>query len=902
MLRLIVRQFFMIAFAVFLILSSCSDWGSDGSQDVIGSIIDTLVDNSEHPVEVAIPGTLTIQIPTGTIPDGSKLSIKEIDAAYYPADSLHQIQKVYDIKIGKITEFDTVITITLNYDPALLEDSPVKNRLGAAYYSTDLKRWLEFKDVTCDSVLCTVTFKTKHLTHVTFYEFCTNGGLPFKFESKHFRIYYALSGTKKVPDNAGYKSEPDSWNTVSGGYEPPYYITDLAHWLEETYTAFASTAIGFEVPTSIVNVYVTPLKGSEGEFGSVAGCIYINNSVEVAAEVNDKFNQAGWLKMTAAHEFLHYTQDYYYAVNWKPNLWWLEATATLADRIVWSEQTMYESEAYAKKQSDDYGNLLHYALSRSWEDCNKYNWYQAGCFLYYLGYRRSGARLDIPQLIRKGGTSEGNYLTILDNEIISILGTDVGREYQDYVTYLYEGHDPNFALEWTSVYNENNKTEIDGYLYKSKPSKKITAVIPHLSTRIIKIRNADSDAKQVVINFNSLPEKVIGSLYKPQEGAMVFESSLWKGTTHLFNLPLKTFKDILLINASAENDAYVDLDLALGILAIEPALIENAELLVGYQFKAVVDKSAPAGIKYFWKILPDNKSFENTTGVLDYRFDNVGIYTIELTIFSQDNTILGKAESEVRVLPTITEITPSNPKPGDEVEITGLNFGSDESRGSVSFNGVTATEITDWGMWSIKAIVPNNAQSGDVVVTVDDIESNGFSLEIGVLEKTTIAFTKVDDWILGAQGNTITISFSADIMATAGAGLISVAEYFEVVQYGTDTTHYHELAVKVHSGTIGAKMSQMSVSFSGPQTTEITEGQYSINRFLGWDSLEVSGIGKNYKVKGNSASMIPIGTETLKFPSSIYCDYRRFDQWYSATQDKVLQEYSHHVYVIRFEL
>jgi len=896
--RIIFTWFSFLSFVSLTSFQDCSDSAPIASEDVLSTVIDTLVDNSQNPVQVTIPGMLDISIPVGTVPDGSKLSIKEMDASYYPTDDLHEIQKVYDIKIGTTTEFENEITITLNYDPTLLESSPVMGRLGAAYYNKDLKRWLEFKDVTFDSVLYTVSFKTNHLTHVTFYEFCTNGRLPFKFESKHFTIYYALSGTKKVPDNDAYKTEAASWNIVSSGYVP-YYITDLSHWLEEAYDKFSSNSVGFTVPTSPVNVYVTSLSGSEGEFGSVAGCIYISNSVQVSSVVNNIFTQAGWLKMTAAHELLHYIQDYYFLMNWSPNQWWLEATATQADRIIWDDQTMYESEAYTKIKSNKYGSALHYALSKSWNDCNAENWYQAGCFLYYLAHYRNGSKLDVPELIKKGG---GNYLTILNDAIISTLESDVSKEYRDYVTYLYEAGNQNFALEWSSVYTEDHKTEINGYLRKLSPSKRILEKIPPLSTRIIKLKNVNSDAKQVMISINSLSAEAICSIYQPVAGNMVFETSGEKGDSLYlnFDLPKIRFKDILIINTSSENVAYLDINFALGSVGIEPASIEDAQLLGKYQFKAVFNETVPAGVKYIWKVLPDNLSFENTTGVFEYIFMNVGIYQIELTMLSKDLNILGKSVCEVKVLPTITGIDKSEIKPGDEIEISGMNFGSDASEGSVYFNGVEATEIISWGMWSIKVKVPDNAQSGDLIVTVNGTESNSYPIEIGVLEKVTIQFSKVDNEILGVSGNTITISFEAEIMAPVGAGLNSVDEYFGVGRYGSDTTLYHELEVKVNSGTIGSKLVRLSVSFSGPTTTEIIEGEHNIDRFLGWDSLEVIGFGDEYKVKGSSTTITPSATESLKFPHYISCDYRRFEQWYSATQGKEVQEYSYHKYVIQF--
>lgn len=699
------------------------------------NLIDTTVNNSKNPVQLKISGQLSISIPANTVPDGSKVTVNEKSSTDYPTDNLHKIQKVYDIQISGANVFTNDLTITLNYDPKLLDAGGVKGRLGAAYYDTGLKRWFSFKDVTSDSVLHTVTFKTNHLTHVSFYEFSTNGGLPFKFESSHFTIYYALSGTGKVPDNSSYKAAADSWNNVPGHYDP-YYITDLSHWLEDAYEKFASSSVGLKVPTSMVYVYVKPLSGSEGEFGSISGNIYINNNVQVSPELTNLINQPMSLRMTAAHELLHYIQDYYYVMNNAYNQWWLEATATQADRIVWSNMSYYESLGYSKINSKNYGNALHYALSKSWDNNNSESWYAAGCFLSYMANYRSGNKLNIPKVLIKGGnnTEVSYFRTILNNEIKSSLGSDIGKEFQDYVTYLYEAGNTNFNLNWSSVYSPDNKTEIDGNLSKAKPTKKITESIPYLSARIIKLKNTDSDAKNVLISINSLPVETSFAIYKRQGTKMVYETPGQKGSALILDLPVKEFKDLLLINTSNESSATVDVDISFGALTIDPASISKGLLNQKYQFKAVYNGTIPTGVKYIWKVLPDNVSAENTTGIFEYTFTKPGSYTIELTMFDKDNKLLDKSSSSVSIAPSISYLDPSKGKPGDHVIIYGSNFGTNSSLGSVTFGGVKATEINLWTNTFVNATVPASAVTGDIIVTVNNVASNGMPFEVQKLD------------------------------------------------------------------------------------------------------------------------------------------------------------------------
>ena len=74
------------------------------------------------------------------------------------------------------------------------------------------------------------------------------------------------------------------------------------------------------------------------------------------------------LRSTAAHEYLHFIQDYYYVMNNASiGQWWLEALATQADRLVWGDKLVYcESEIYS---IESFATLIE-NLSKSWDDCN----------------------------------------------------------------------------------------------------------------------------------------------------------------------------------------------------------------------------------------------------------------------------------------------------------------------------------------------------------------------------------------------------------------------------------------------------------------------------------------------------------------------------------------------------
>jgi len=78
---------------------------------------------------------------------------------------------------------------------------------------------------------------------------------------------------------------------------------------------------------------------------------------------------------------------------------------------------------------------------------------------------------------------------------------------------------------------------------------------------------------------------------------------------------------------------------------------------------------------------------------------------------------------------TIASLSQSSGPVGASVTITGTNFGPSQGSSTVLFNNVSAT-TTSWGQTSIIAVVPNGATTGNVVVTVGGIPSNGVNFAV----------------------------------------------------------------------------------------------------------------------------------------------------------------------------
>jgi RHS repeat-associated protein len=100
--------------------------------------------------------------------------------------------------------------------------------------------------------------------------------------------------------------------------------------------------------------------------------------------------------------------------------------------------------------------------------------------------------------------------------------------------------------------------------------------------------------------------------------------------------------------------------------------------------------------------------------------------------------------------PTITSLSVTSGPVGTAVTVNGSNFGSNQGNSTVKFNGTTAS-VTSWGSSTIKVTVPSAATTGNVVVTVSGVASNGKNF-IVTPYITSLSITS------GAVGATVTIT------------------------------------------------------------------------------------------------------------------------------------------------
>jgi hypothetical protein len=99
--------------------------------------------------------------------------------------------------------------------------------------------------------------------------------------------------------------------------------------------------------------------------------------------------------------------------------------------------------------------------------------------------------------------------------------------------------------------------------------------------------------------------------------------------------------------------------------------------------------------------------------------------------------------------PSISELEPTSGPPTSEVTISGSNFGENQGRSTISFDGVPAT-VTDWGPNTIVAKVPLGGMLGevDVVVTLSGVDSNSETFTVTAPELDHITVTPATPYVL----------------------------------------------------------------------------------------------------------------------------------------------------------
>ena len=120
----------------------------------------------------------------------------------------------------------------------------------------------------------------------------------------------------------------------------------------------------------------------------------------------------------------------------------------------------------------------------------------------------------------------------------------------------------------------------------------------------------------------------------------------------------------------------------------------------------------------------------------------------------------------VGTMPVIFSLSQVTGIVGTSLTITGVNFGVAQGTSTVTFNGTSAA-VTSWGDTQIVAAVPSGATTGNIVVTVEGVASNGVSFAVN----TTPAISPLSQ-LTGPVGASLTIT-GVNFGATQGTSTVA---------------------------------------------------------------------------------------------------------------------------------
>ncbi len=170
--------------------------------------------------------------------------------------------------------------------------------------------------------------------------------------------------------------------------------------------------------------------------------------------------------------------------------------------------------------------------------------------------------------------------------------------------------------------------------------------------------------------------------------------------------------------------------------------------------------------------------------------------------------------------PTLTGIDPEIASAGEEITLTGTNFGASQGSGSVWLGSKLAASIESWSDTEIVATVDSGSVTGNAIVQQGGVWSNSIALEIITPVISAISPES------GTVGTEVTIE-GTGFGASQGAGLVWIGTKYATVESWSDTEIVATVANDAETG--GAQVYQNGV-WSNAITFEVTEEEP-----LAWD-------------------------------------------------------------------
>jgi len=193
------------------------------------------------------------------------------------------------------------------------------------------------------------------------------------------------------------------------------------------------------------------------------------------------------------------------------------------------------------------------------------------------------------------------------------------------------------------------------------------------------------------------------------------------------------------------------------------------------------------------------------------------------------------AWANAATVPVLDSLDPTSGEEGDEITLSGSNFGDTQGSSTVSFNGTAATTYTFWSNTSVVVEVPVGATTGNVTLTTNAGTSNGVNFSV---------YPKITDLSpsSGNSGDTVTIT-GLNFEASRGSNTVT----FNGVEAASYTSWSDtEIVVVAPSSTTGDVVVTTSVGASTGSTFSYYPAISSISPTSGSRSISVTITGSNF--------------------------------------------------------
>ena len=457
-----------------------------------------------------------------------------------------KMSSAYDVTVSFGSVFELPIQVKLkNIKNKTITDKGLP-KYKPGFYDENERKWVIYDNGGITLKDSSVFFLTNHLTKLAWFEIA-QGSYTHIFVGDHVNVVYKWgTGTGEENSYLGYqysnsKKPHEAWynsNTDPDNGGTPILIQDVAGYMDIIIKKFKES--GLQTPDLRFNVYVSNMGdkyfGKIGVCGYLSGRGYFDINSFLAVDRDD-------LRKTLAHEYMHYTQDYYMVVL-TDNYFFTEAHAPTAPRIVWpleSELDTAEPEdnlkqvLTVKEENGEKLRSIFDLLSEPWDNAGSLPIIEkltvttseanvSSGFLHYLQCLRKGTLMDMAALIKNhtwsSSATNWTWRSYINSQISAQIGTTIGDEYDDFIRYLLIGENDKFTVlnkgdgnPYSNIIKnltpENEGTFAKRLVYnftKTENEPQIDNVslkVPYLASKVLLLYNQTPD-RAVVVNYKRL--------------------------------------------------------------------------------------------------------------------------------------------------------------------------------------------------------------------------------------------------------------------------------------------------------------------------------------------------------------------------------------------------------------